>query len=197
MDALNQIARVENRIWVMAGGFALSLLAHALWTHYIAYPQAFEKHLKNGKPWVYIPLRWKGFYKSQALWVGRLLLLAALGFGLAIVALASKTQTTVALAVAFVLLLVLLIRWNALWLSLRYRQQEDTYYHLHDSLKEKLENEGKDFTEAAFRNLAAYQHQNLLRKADEGGHLTQTLRQQAQLSKARRRVQPTREAVES
>lgn len=197
MDTLSQITRVENRIWVMVGGFVVSLMLHALWCHFIAYPQAFEKHLKNGKPWVYIPLRWKGFYKSQAMWIGRLLLLAALGFGLAIVALASKTQMTLSLLVAFVLLLALLLRWNALWLSLRYRQQEDTYYHLHDSLKEKLENEGKDFTEAAFRNLAAYQHQHLLRKADEGGHLTQTLRQQAQLSKARKRVQPARETVES
>jgi hypothetical protein len=200
MEALTQFTqftRIENRIWAMAGGFALSLLAHALWSHYIAYPQAFEKHLKNGKPWVYIPLRWKGLYKSQALWVGRLLLISALAFGLGVVALASIAPMAVALTVAFVLLSALLLRWNALWLSLRYRQQEDTYYHLHDSLKEKLESEGKDFTEAAFRNLAAYQHQNLLRKADEGGHLTQTLRQQAQLSKAHKRVQPSREQVES
>lgn len=84
-----------------------------------------------------------------------------------------------------------------MWLELRYRQQEDAYFHLHDSLKEKLESEGKDYTEAAFRNLAAYQHHHLLRKADEGGHLAQTLREQAQLSKAHRRVSKVREVVES
>ena len=53
----------------------------------------------------------------------------------------------------------------------RYRQQEDAYYFLHDELRAKLESEGKDMAESAFKSLAAYQHQNLLRKADEKGKL--------------------------
>lgn len=197
MEAIAKLTSQENRLLSMAAAFAITLLVHALWCHHVAYPQAFEKHLKNGKPWVYIPLRWKGFYKSQALWIERALLLVALGLGIALVNQIPAKRSALALSVAFIVLAVALLRWNALWLNLRYRQQEDTYFHLHDSLREKLESEGKDYTETAFRNLAAYQHHHLLRKADEGGHLTQTLKQQAKLSREHRRVHPARETVES
>jgi hypothetical protein len=197
MDAFAQLTRTEHRLIVAASMLAMNLMAHAFWCHFIAYPKGFEKHLKNGKPWVYIPLRWKGFNKALATWGGRILLLAALALGIWVIALALKTQSPWVLSLSAIVLAFALFRWNSIWLELRYRQQEDAYFHLHDSLKEKLESEGKDYTEAAFRNLAAYQHHHLLRKADEGGHLAQTLREQAQLSKAHKRVSKVREVVES
>jgi hypothetical protein len=197
MDAFTQFTRTEHRLIAVAGVLAMNLLAHALWCLYIAYPKGFEKHLKNGKPWVYIPLRWKGFHKVISTWGGRALLLSALGLGLLAIALALKTQSPWVLSISAIVLALALFRWNAALLELRYRQQEDAYFHLHDSLKEKLESEGKDYTEAAFRNLAAYQHHHLLRKADEGGHLAQTLREQAQLSKEHRKVNKVRQVVES
>ncbi len=197
MDAITHLTRTENRLLALSGFLVLNLMVHAMWCHYIAYPRAFEKHLKNGKPWVYIPMRWRGFQKFLATWGGRVLLVSALILGLSVIALAAKTQAPWVLALSAIVLALALFRWNSIWLELRYRQQEDTYFHLHDSLREKLESEGKDYTEAAFRNLAAYQHQHLLRKADEGGHLAQTLREQAQLSKAHKRVASTRQPVES
>jgi hypothetical protein len=197
MDALSRLSPLENRLIALGSAFALTLLFHALWCHNVAYPRGFEKHLKNGKPWVYIPIRWKGLRKSFALWVENGMLLLALALGIALVHELGSKHSPIALAVAFIVLSVALFRWNALWLSFRYRQQEDSYFHLHDSLKEKLASEGKDYTETAFRNLAAYQHHQLLRKADEGGHLTLTLKQQARLSREHRRILPSRETVES
>lgn len=197
MNALSQLTAQEHRALLLGCGFVLTLLIHAYWCHNVAYPRAFEKHLKNGKPWVYIPLRWKGMYKSQALFFERILLLVALGLGLALTHQLSNSHSPAALSVALIVLAVALFRWNSMWLSFRYRQQEDAYFHLHDSLREKLASEGKDYTETAFRNLAAYQHQHLLRKADEGGHLTLTLKQQAKLSREHRKTHPLREPVES
>lgn len=92
----------------------------------------------------------------------------------------------------------LMIRLNSLWLSIPYHQQEDSYYFLHDELRSKLESEGKDMGESAFKSLAAYQHQNLLRKADEQGVLIKTLRQQAKISrKHRKEYSRAEEPVES
>ena len=42
-------------------------------------------------------------------------------------------------------------------------------------------------TDSAFKSLAAYQHQNLLRKADEQGQLIQTLRAQSRMSRKHRK----------
>jgi hypothetical protein len=51
--------------------------------------------------------------------------------------------------------------------------------------------------ESAFKSLAAYQHQNLLRKADEGGTLLKTLKNQAKISRKYRKEVRTRETVET
>jgi hypothetical protein len=91
----------------------------------------------------------------------------------------------------------LVIRLNSLWLDSRYHQQEDSYYFLHDELRAKLESEGKDMAESAFKSLAAYQHQNLLRKADEKGMLIKTLRSQAKMSRKYRKDVRSRETVET
>jgi hypothetical protein len=181
-----------------AWGLLLGLLiAHWAWCQFVAFPISFERKLKKGKPWVYIPIRWKGAYKFQVLLFTRILMLLVVANG--VVLLRHYTGKTDG---AWILLFAvgtgfLVIRLNSLWLDSRYHQQEDSYYFLHDELRAKLESEGKDMAESAFKSLAAYQHQNLLRKADEGGTLIKTLGVQAKMSRKYRKDVRTRETVET
>jgi hypothetical protein len=186
--------------YISWGLLATLLLLHWLWCQFVSYPISFEKNLKKGKPWVYIPLQWKGAYKFQIRLVSRIIMLGLVAVGILLVNLyapytrASSGVWYMAYGVA---LGFLVMRLDAFWLQNRYRQQEDSYYFLHDELRAKLEGEGKDMGEAAFKSLAAYQHQNLLRKADEQGHLIKTLRDQASMSRKHRKDVLTRETVET
>jgi signal transduction histidine kinase len=182
--------------------FGLGLLAallalHWSWCWFVAYPIAFERQLKRGKPWVYIPMRWRGGRKLRILFFSRVLLLAIVALGVALAGLLTRRAEIPWLFAYFLILGFAVLRLNALWLAMRYRQQEDSYYFLHDELRTKLEGEGKDMAESAFKSLAAYQHQNLLRKADEKGELLKTLRAQARTSRKYRKEARSREPVET
>jgi hypothetical protein len=179
------------------GVLSALLLLHWAWCQFVAYPISFEKKLKRGKPWVYIPIRWKGGYKVQILFVTRLLMLALVAVGVVLLSHYTRKSDGPWLALYALLLGFLVMRLNALWLDSRYHQQEDSYYFLHDELRTRLESEGKDMAESAFKSLAAYQHQNLLRKADEKGDLIKTLRSQAKMSRKYRKDVRARETVET
>jgi hypothetical protein len=163
----------------------------------VAYPIAFERHLKRGKPWVYIPLRWRGGRKFRIIVVSRLLMAASVALGVVLAGHFTRRNEAPWLFAYFFALGFGILRLNALWMGLRYRQQDDSYYYLHDELRARLESEGKDVAESAFKNLAAYQHQNLLRKADEKGELIKTLRTQARMSRKYRKEARPREPVET
>lgn len=184
--------------YILLGTLVGLLVLHFLWCHYVAYPISFERHLKRGKSWVYIPIRWKGGQKLQILMVSRILMVCIVALGVILLSLYTRRASWAWYAVFGVGAGILILRLNALWLLFRYKQQEDAYYYLHDELRAKLENEGREVGDAAFKNLAAYQHQNLLRKADEQGRLIPTLRSQSKLSRKRRKdVKPREEPVET
>jgi hypothetical protein len=180
--------------WGLLAGL---LLAHWAWCQFVAFPISFERKLKKGKPWIYIPIRWKGAYKFQILLLTRLLMLAVVASGVMLLCHYTRKTEGPWILVYAVGTGFLVMRLNALWLDSRYHQQEDSYYFLHDELRAKLESEGKDMAESAFKSLAAYQHQNLLRKADESGTLIKTLGTQAKMSRKYRKDVRTRETVET
>jgi predicted outer membrane lipoprotein len=187
----------EQYPYIGIGLLAALMVAHWAWCCYIAFPMAFERQLKRGKPWVYIPIRWKGGYKLQIALVTRILLLCGTALATALAIHYSQRNGATwligfGLAAGFGML-----RLNALWLSIRYSQQEDGYYFLHDELRTRLESEGKDMPESAFKSLAIYQHHTLLRKADEKGELIKALRTQARMSRKYRKDVRTREPVET
>jgi hypothetical protein len=157
------------------GGLVLLLVLQALWNLFFSYPAAFERLLRRGRVWVYIPLRWKGFRKLQILLVSRLIVLGIAGTGTWL--LVHHTGRHKALwVVGFAALCYAAAAWlQAFWTSLRYRQQEDAYYLLLDELRAKMERENKDFGEAQLRSLSSYQHQQQLRKADEEGRFLAVL----------------------
>jgi len=177
----------EQIPYVGLGLLVLLLVLHWAWCWLVAYPISFERQLKKGKPWVYIPLRWRGGRKLWIIFISRILMLAVVALGVALSGHFLRRDEAPWLFAYFLILGFLIVRINALWLALRYRQQEDSYYFLHDELRVRLESEGKDMPESAFKNLAAYQHQNLLRKADEKGELIKTLGSQAKVSRKNRK----------
>lgn len=187
----------EQYPYIGIGLLAALMVAHWAWCCYVAFPMAFERQLKRGKAWVYIPIRWKGGYKLQIALVTRIMLLVATGLSTALAIHYSQRNGATwlmafALAAGFGML-----RLNSLWLSIRYSQQEDGYYFLHDELRTRLESEGKDMPESAFKSLAIYQHHTLLRKADEKGELIKALRTQASMSRKYRKDVRPREPVET
>jgi len=171
----------EKWLWSL---FLLTLLAQFVWCLFVTYPAAFEKQLRRGKTWVYIPLRWKSSHKLLSLSVSRFLLIF-----IALLATALFTHYTrwhepgwVRILMA-IIAVILAAKLETFWTHIRYCQQEDAYYLLHDELRLKLDREGKDYTEAQFRNLATYQHQQRLRKSDEAGRFLSALRREARLAR--------------
>jgi hypothetical protein len=179
VNPFDKISSIPPVYWLW-GGLVLFLLSHFAWCQLAAYPAAFERQLRQGKSWVYIPRRWKGFNKFAVLWLSRGLMLGMVGAGTALVIHYTERRLPSWIAgFVAVALWVAATRLDALWTNLRYRQQEDAYYRLHDELREKLDQDGKDYTETQFRSLAAYQHQQRLHKADESGEFLTVLRREA------------------
>ena len=167
-------------IYTLFGLTGLFLILHVFWCLFIAYPISFEKSLKQGKAWVYVPIRWKGFYKFQIAIVTRLLILI-LSFLVSFLLIQVSPKKEISWLLFFLIICTFLIaKGTSFVMRLRFNQQEDCYYYLHDELKEKLESEGKDLTESAFKNLAAYQHHQFLHMADKSGHLIKSLNSQTQ-----------------
>lgn len=190
------LAKIQYQ-YIILGSLVTLLILHWLWCQFVAYPISFERNLKKGKSWVYIPLRWRGAYKLQITTVSRLLMVAVVAVGVLLLSHYSR-KATMPWIIGFGLGIgIVVIRLNALWLKIRYKQQEDAYYFLHDELRVKMESEGKDMADSAFKSLAAYQHQNLLRKADEQGELIKTLRSQSQKSRKHRKEIKAQEPVET
>ncbi len=182
IDTNSQSIQTAYSLW---GTFGLFLVADFLWSQFAAYPSAFELQLRRGKSWVYIPLGWKGFRKFFVLSLSRLLILSVAGSGTILAAhylppgyLTGRHGPfwIAGIAVAFFLAAT---RLDAFWNHIRYRQQEDAYYRLHDELSARLREEGKDYTEVQIRSLAAYQHQQSLHKADEAGKFLSALKADA------------------
>ena len=166
------------------GTFVLFLAAHFLWCQFAAYPAAFESQLRRGKSWIYIPLRWKGFHKFAVLSLSRLLILSVAGSGTLLLIFYTHIfyahfythkQGPLWIAGFATVLFLAVYRLDAFWNHLRYRQQEDAYYRLHDELCAKFTEEG-NHTKAQIRSLVAYQHQQSLHKADEAGHFLAALK---------------------
>lgn len=178
-----KISSISPAQWLW-GIFVLSLASQAVWCGFAAYPAAFEYQLRRSKPWVYVPLRWKGFHKFLFLSVARLI---HLGIALSAMALLSHytrwKEPLWARALMTLAFFFLAARLGMVWAHARYRQQENVYYLLHDDLRLKLDREGKDYTGAQFRSLAAYQHQQRLRKADESGNFLSSLSREARLAR--------------
>jgi len=190
---------LENiRYQYISLGLLVGLLVFQwIWCQFVAYPISFERQLKKGKPWVYIPLQWKGGYKFQILLFSRALMVCLIAVGVLLLTHYTHKAGALWFAGYGIAIGLLVLRLNSFWMNWRYHQQEDSYYFLHDELRVKLESEGKDMADSAFKSLAAYQHQNLLRKADEQGHLIQVLRSQSKKSRKYRKDVSMRETVET
>ncbi|HAO99682.1 MAG TPA: hypothetical protein DCQ83_06515 [Fibrobacteres bacterium] len=179
MHNTNPFQAPSSPLYGFWGAFLFFVIVHFLWSQFASYPSGFERQLRRGKSWVYIPMRWKGLQKFVMMSLTRLLILCVAGSGAILLVFLTGKFGPAWIAGFAIILFLAANRLDILWTHLRYRQQEDAYYRLHDELRHKLDQEGKDYTEAQFRNLAAYQHQQQLRKADEAGEFLKALRASA------------------
>lgn len=182
-------------VYVLGGVFALLLAAQAFWGLFLAYPTGFERMLRRGRAWVYVPLRWHGLRKLQILFVSRLLILAITITGTYLALFLFIHPETRKHAPVWVGAVVVALYFGASWLGgiwtmHRYRQQEDAYYLLHDELRAKFESENKDYNEAQIRSLSANQHKQGLLKADEEGKLLAVLQDEARRFRQARTASP-------
>lgn len=175
------------KLYILCATFPGLLLLQALWSRFAAYPIAFEKNRKKGKSWVYVPLGWKGFRKLEILFLTKVIIVLLAVSGGVLLATLTRRHEPTWLFVFAVLAGAGAFKLNDVWLEKYFHRQEDCYFLMFDELRAKLESEGKDMTEAAFKSLADYQFQNHLRKADENGRLLEELRDQ---SKRARRKSP-------
>src|SRR5690606_28021971 len=60
-------------VYGLWGALVFLLVCQALWALFLGYPAVFEKMLRRGRAWMYVPLHWKGFRKMQILFLSRLL----------------------------------------------------------------------------------------------------------------------------
>ncbi len=182
-------------LYILGGVLALLLVAQAFWGLFLAYPTVFERMLRRGRAWVYVPLRWQGFRKLQILFVSRLLVLAITVTGTYLASLLFIHPETRKHAPVWVAAVVAVLYFASSWLQgvwsmHRYRQQEDAYYLLHDELRAKFESENKDYNEAQIRSLSANQHKQGLLKADEEGKLLIVLQAEAHRFRKARTATP-------
>ncbi len=172
------------------------LILNIWWSTFVAFPMALEKHLKSGKTWVYIPISWTGARKTQVRWVSRLFVLVLAALSAYLLGTYLEKTNVFWFALFSALPAILLFRFNAWLRNIRFRQQEDAYFLVHDTLSHKLKSEGKDIRQSTFRNLASYQHQSFLRKADEKGKLIRALGTQAKASRKMTFPRPDSELAE-
>lgn len=173
---MQQNMSVVYGLW---GGFVLFLAVQPLWNLFFSYPAGFERMLRRGRNWVYVPLRWKGMRKLQILFVSRLIVLGISIMGTLLLVHYTGKRSSWWLAGFFVVCYAGASWLQGVWNAFRYRQQEDAYYLLHDEMRDRFEQENKDYNESQIRSLSAYQHQQRLRKADEEGTFLKVLQSEA------------------
>jgi hypothetical protein len=186
------------KLYILCASFLGLLVLQALWSRFAAYPIAFEKNLKKGKSWVYIPVQWKGFRKLRILILSKVIIVClAVAGGVLLASLTHKHASSAWLLIYAVITVLGAFKLNDFWLARYFHLQEDCYFLMFDELRAKVEIEGRDMTEAAFKSLADYQYQNHLRKADENGRLLEELRSQSRRSRLRSGKKIASEQVEA
>jgi|GEM_PF-1764117 len=166
-------------IYSLWGALAVLLGLQFLWAHFVAYPARFERMLRKGRTWMYIPQRWKGFRKLQILFASRLLVMVIAGVATALMMHYTGNRKPLWASAYFVAAYIVASWAGSAWTGLRYRQQEDAYFLQLDELRARMVQENKDFTDAQLRSLSAYQHQQRLHRADEEGKLLLVIRDEA------------------
>jgi hypothetical protein len=175
-------------VYGLWGGLVFLLVSQALWALFLGYPATFERMLRRGRVWIYVPLGWKGFRKLQILFISRLIILGITASGTLLFVHYSDRRQSLWVAGFLVLCYAVAVWLQGFWSGIRYRQQEDAYYLLHDELRVKLEQENKDYSEQQLRSLSSYQHQQRLRKADEEDKFLAVMRAEARRFRLARSV---------
>ena len=169
---MNFLLQIHPAIFI---GLAIGNLA-TFWRYVQnkAYPIYLEKQIKKGRSWVYLPIGWGPSRRkvttllSQILyWVSvALVALALIPFLYESLMLLFLTTSGYAAALYFI---------SRKWIRYRFKQQENAYFNLLDSIVAEFEREGKQFSDQELHNRSSYEFQNALRSADSNSRLLKEL----------------------
>jgi hypothetical protein len=164
----------------------LSLLAYILlwyWCLYAAYPLSLDKKIKKGKSWLYIPAKWRDKRKLLVILLTPFFLILPILLSTQSLSLAAgNTSLFFISGSAFISSLLVMTLFSYL-VNIHFRQQQDFYFYIKDQISFKSELDGKKLSNMEINNLASFQHQNFLQKADKEGMLLMALKKQTQLAK--------------
>lgn len=180
-----QDSHIKGMIWLkILWGLGIFLfISFILWWYpFFAYPIWWQKAVRMGKSWFYLPQGWRGW---RLRWIPFInffipLLGALLGFGAATSWFSTSTHPFALIfsLVFFSLCLVV----QVLSFGKRKKQQIDAYWNLHQQLGIHYTNQGKDISDADLSHLTAFRHQNALREADQRGKLLRVLAERAKMT---------------
>ncbi|MBF0432355.1 MAG: hypothetical protein HQK83_13805 [Fibrobacteria bacterium] len=155
----------HNHIFILA--FITLLLFQYFWDLFIAYPVVLDNYIKRGQSWLYLPLKWNSWIKKFINFFNPIVFAltlfsggAALYFNTPFLKLYITIPVFIVLATGFTFI-------NDLLLKKRFHQQEDLYFYVRGKIQKQMSQKGKGLSELEINNLASFQHQNMLREADE------------------------------
>ena len=171
---------------IIAACFAALLILHLFWCLYVAYPIALDNFIRRGRAWLYLPIRWRGFYKFFVIGFTNLNSLAVPVLGVLTLHLFVPALSPWILGVSAVVFIVVFFFVNHNLLKWRFKQQLDVYFSIRRRIQDQNYEKGQKMSEAEVDNIASFQHQNLLREADRSGKLLKTMNLESSQAKKKR-----------
>src|SRR5210317_1420949 len=105
--------------------FAVLLTLHLSWCLFIAYPLVLDKFIKRGVFWLYLPLKWKGPFRTSVSVLTPVLFWAVLLSGFAAVWILTHSYPYYYFAMAALGMALCVYILHSVCLKLRFRQQQD------------------------------------------------------------------------
>lgn len=183
-DSLESLIRIGA---ICAPPLFFALVWYLDW--FVLYPSWFERQIRLGKKWVYVPIFWKKhkFILGISGLLARFGLLGAMFVGLFLPMKAQFDEylmpwvivcICIATALAFDFVM------QRLFLPYRYKQQEQSYFTDLIRAFQEADALGQRPNEIEIRSRVSWEHQCALLKADENGRFLEFLRDRAKRSQA-------------
>lgn len=147
-----------------------------LWNQKLAFPLFLNRQLKKNKKWLYIPIFWnlkKKMIKKNHLLIKFLSLGLWCFFTPLSLHLYLNLKIGFLIGIFFAILLECLSRY--VWLRKRYKQQEQIFFFELVKASNEAMKSGERTPETELRNRITWEHQQVLRLADERGEFFKVL----------------------
>ncbi len=167
----------------VALGFLFLLIGYWFWWLFIAYPIELDLFIKKGTSYLYLPMKWKGIYKIFIIRLTQFFGFAILCSGITALWLYLEHLDPLYFVGSALAFMGFLFLAKSSYRKKRFNQQMNAYFFIRNKIYSETNEKGKKLNELEIDNLASFQHQNILRGADENGILTKAITLQNTKSK--------------